>query len=169
MSKFFRLSTLALAAGTMLAAGPAYAADNADMTVSAEVTAVCDVTVNNFTFTATPSNIATDWDHTEANAISITCTNGAGYSIGIDPGANQETLDTTDRRMANGTDYLPYKLYSDAHTTEVAADNAAGNYSATETGNGTAQSHSLAARVAQADVNAAKAQTTPTRLLSLRR
>lgn len=159
MKAFFRLSTTAVAASAMMAAGSAYAADNDTMTVSAEVTAVCDVVASPFTFTPKATNTGTDWDHT-ASPLSITCTNGAGYSIKIDPGANQETLNTSDRRMLNGTtDFLPYKLYSDAFTTEVLPNNTNGNYSAAETGSGEAQTHDLWARVAAADLTAAKALT----------
>lgn len=154
MRNFIRLSAV-LAAGTMLAAGSAYA-DTDTMTVSGEVTAVCDVIATNISFADTPSNIATDWDLAPTAALSVTCTNDAGYSIGIDEGANQSAA-TENRRMANGTEYLPYTLYKDNFVTDVAPDFAPNNYSGTEVGTGSAQSFDLAARVAQADVNAAKA------------
>lgn len=83
--------------------------------VTINITNACDaasLTAGNVDFgthTFLDSNI------TASSNLTVKCTTGAPYQIALNAGANPATPgDTTTRRMINGTNYVPYNLYSDA-------------------------------------------------------
>jgi len=73
-------------------------------------------------------------DKEATNTISITCSNGTSYSIGLDGGS---TGDIDNRAMAGGTDNLAYQIYQDSSHSTVW-----GNTPGTDTIDGTASSSS---------------------------
>ena len=75
---------------------------------------------------------ATDVEST--NTISITCSNGTAYSVGLDGGSS---TDVNGRTMEGGTDSLSYAIYSDAAKTTIW-----GNTVGTDTIDGTSSSSS---------------------------
>lgn len=105
-----RLTALALLA-CLNGTPSAYAATTGtSFTVTATVATVCSVTATDLSFGAYDAvlgNVAT-------NTVSVTCTSGGGYTVGLDNGLYFSTT----RRMKNaGTDYLGYELYKEVgHT-----------------------------------------------------
>lgn len=84
------------------------------MTVSATVQASCSVTAEPFNFgtiAISESPLASG-----TSTISVTCTNGTSYTVGLDGGAHQ---DVTDRLMSSGINTLNYQLYSDSGKTSI--------------------------------------------------
>ncbi len=72
--------------------------------------------------------------------ITVTCTNGTAYTIGLDAGANAGgATNYTSRNMkiANGTNLLAYQVYIDSARSTVWNNTNGGNY--TGTGSGAAQ------------------------------
>lgn len=102
----------ALAVLFCLSAGEALAATaNANLTVQATVADACGVTDATLSFgTVTPSAGTT---LPVAGSISVTCTLGTPFSVGLNDGLN---VSGGARRMRKSgtTDYLTYDLYKDA-------------------------------------------------------
>lgn len=93
-------------------------------------------------------------NETTAGGITVTCTNGASYNIGLDAGANPSTAgDINTRRMAAGSEFVGYQLYSDAARTS-AWGNTISTDTVASTGTGAAQSFPVYGQV--------PAQATPT-------
>lgn len=122
MKKFFKNMAIALSLG-MLISGSAFAAtQTTTMNVSATVGATCSIS-------ATPIDFGL-YSGTLKNAngsITVNCTAGAPYSVGIDEGLNQAG---GFRNITNGTDSIIYELYSDSGYASVWGDNGitGGNY-----------------------------------------
>jgi len=120
-----------------LAAVPAGAANTSTtFTVSATVVATCSVSASNLAFGSYTGTGNTD----QTTTVTVTCGNGTGYSVALNDGANASG---STRRMANGSNYLAYELYSDSGRTTVwnAAAPVAG------TGNGGAQTLTVYGRI----------------------
>jgi spore coat protein U-like protein len=141
------LFVLALADGGVSAqAGTA----TANLTVQITITASCTINAATLDFGSNPGTnlIAANVD--TSTTVSVTCTNSAPYSIGMDNGANF----SGSRRMKNGaSNFLSYNLYTDAGRTNAwttAASSTtctAANSCALGTGNGAAQSVNIYGRV----------------------
>jgi spore coat protein U-like protein len=104
-----RLTALALLA-CLTSMPSAYAATTSTtFTVTATVATVCSVSATDLAFGAY-SNAAV----AATSTVSVTCTSGGAYTVGLSDGANFSTT----RRMKNaGTDYLGYELYKEVgHT-----------------------------------------------------
>jgi spore coat protein U-like protein len=101
-----RLTALALLA-CLTGTPPAYAATTSTtFTVTATVATVCSVTATDLAFGAYANSAIA-----ATSTVSVTCTSGGAYTVGLSDGANFSTT----RRMKNaGTDYLGYELYKDA-------------------------------------------------------
>ena len=70
----------------------------------------------------------------------VTCTNGAAYTIAMDDGQNASG---STNRMTNGSEYVSYELYQDnGYSTVWDASSTVGG-----TGNGTAQTYTVYGRV----------------------
>lgn len=109
----------------------------------ATVLAVCTTTASNMNFASPTDLLATSIDQT--STISLTCTNGANWQIGLDNGSN---VSGTQRRMRLGTtgNYVNYELYRDTGRTQrwgatLSTDTRTGS------GTGTAQSVTVYGRV----------------------
>jgi spore coat protein U-like protein len=129
-----KMRTIRLTALTLLACligtPPAFAATATDtFTVTATVATVCSVTATDLSFGAY-ANLAAD----ATSTISVTCTSGGTYSVGLSNGSYFSTT----RRMKNaGTDYLGYELYKEVGHTNRWGDS--GGDLVSGTGSGSAQ------------------------------
>ncbi len=89
------------------------ASDAVNLNVKVTINATCDIQ------TASPADVdfgsvissLTNVDN--AGSLSVNCTNGTGYTIGLDNGQNFSST----RRMIKGTDFVAYNLYRDAGRT----------------------------------------------------
>jgi spore coat protein U-like protein len=81
-------------------------------TVQAVVTASCTVEVSNMDFGHINAAIVAPVDQTAS--ISIICTNGSGYTVGLDQGTHALDAGLSSRQMSNGGNLLAYGLYLDA-------------------------------------------------------
>jgi spore coat protein U-like protein len=119
-----------IAAAAALAALPGLAAAQTATTtlgVSATVTAVCTVTATPLAF---GSYTAAQLDGTAT--ITVTCSTGAAYTVGLDQGANGASVTT--RQMASGANLLNYALFSDTGRTSNWGNTAPSWVSGTGTG-----------------------------------
>lgn len=107
------LSWLAAALLALSAALPprlAHAAQSTStFTVTATVASGCTVSASNLAFGLYDSTSLSD--RTASSTISVMCSLGAPYSVGLDLG---QYANAGVRRMANGTDRLTYRLFRDA-------------------------------------------------------
>lgn len=109
------------------------ASDAVNLNVKVTIDAICDIQ------TVSPTDVdfgnvlssATNVDN--AGSLSVTCTQGTGYTIGLDNGQNF----SGSRRMIKGTDFVAYGLYRDPART-LAWGNIAGSVLA-GTGTGAVQ------------------------------
>lgn len=139
---------LALAdGGTVAQAGTA----TANLTVQITITAACTINAATLDFGSNPGTNLLSANVDTSTTVSVTCTNGSPYSIGMDNGAN---VSGAQRRMKNGvSNFLNYNLYTDAGRTNAWTTAASSttcttaNSCALGTGNGAAQSVSIFGRV----------------------
>lgn len=133
MNRSIPLAAAILAGCTALAL-PAMAAPtdigNGGLSVSLEVSAGCTVNTSAVSFTAS-GKITTAVNEASAGSVTVTCTDGISYEIGLDEGlyagSDQTTVptgsdtDTTHRRLYNSSaatyKYVSYDLYSNAGRT----------------------------------------------------
>jgi len=90
---------------------------NANLAVSATVISNCTISTAALAFgnyDPVGVNAVTPLDGT--GTVTITCTQGAATTIGLDLGGNASG---STRRMTNGTDFLDYEMYQDAPRTTV--------------------------------------------------
>ena len=114
----------------------------ANLTVQMTITASCTISAATLNFGTLPGTAVSGAATNAATNVSVTCTNGSPYSIGLDNGANASG---SQRRMKSGTNFLNYNLYTDVGLTH-AWTTAAGSTTCTSanscylgTGNGSAQ------------------------------
>jgi spore coat protein U-like protein len=137
----FSTRLLGIAAAACLAgtAGIAQAATaTASMTVSTSIPTSCTAgTVTNVTIPS-PATLTVAADSTATGTLQVTCTNGGTYTVDAGNGSNY----TTTRRMRKGTSsaYLTYGLFTDSARTTTFP-------TATQTGNGSAQTITLYAKL----------------------
>lgn len=114
MKKIFRNMAMALSLG-MLITGSAFAAtETTTMNVTATVGAACTISTTPVSFGLYSGALKT------ANGtITVNCTSGAPYNVGIDEGLH---LAAGFRNITNGTDDIIYELYSDASRTNIWGD-----------------------------------------------
>jgi len=131
---------------TMAQAGTA----TANLTVQITITASCTINAATLDFGSNPGTNLLSANVDASTTVSVTCTNGAPYSIGMDNGANFSTT----RRMKNGTtNFISYGLYTDSGrangwTTAASSSTCTTtNSCALGTGNGSAQTVNIYGRV----------------------
>lgn len=134
-----KMQSKLLAALLLLSASTTHAATaTGNLSVTATVSGTCTLTTSPVAFgTYDP---ASGTDDTATGTVTVTCTNGTGYTVSLDAGANEETPgDVSTRRMlAAASQYLPYQLYQDSGHTTVWGDSG-GAILTGQTGDGTAQ------------------------------
>jgi len=123
----------------------------ANLTVQITITASCTINAATLDFGSNPGTSLLSANVDASTTVSVTCTNGAPYSIGMDNGAN---VSGSQRRMKNGTtNFLNYNLYTDSGRTSAwttAASNSTcttANSCALGTGTGSAQTVNIYGRV----------------------
>jgi spore coat protein U-like protein len=105
--------------------------------VGMDVTASCALSASTLTFNAMPTGTTAGTD--AAADISVSCSQGTAYQISLSQGSNF----SGGRRMANGSSYINYELYSDPARSTVWSTSQVISF----TGNGSAQSHTIFGRV----------------------
>lgn len=121
-----------------------------NLTVQIIITAACTINAATLDFGSNAGTALVSANVDAATTVSVTCTNGSPYSIGMDNGAN---VSGSQRRMKSGANYLNYNLYVDAgriNAWTTAASNSTcttANSCYLGTGNGSAQSVSIYGRV----------------------
>jgi spore coat protein U-like protein len=121
-----------------------------NLTVQITITASCTINAATLDFGSNPGTTLVAANIDASSTVSVTCTSGSPYSIGMDNGANASG---TQRRMKTGANFLNYNLYVDAGRTNAwttAASNSTcttANSCALGTGNGSAQSVNIYGRV----------------------
>jgi spore coat protein U-like protein len=122
-----------------------------NLSVQIVIQASCTINAATLDFGASvPGTTLVSSNVDAATTVSVTCTNGSPYSIGMDNGAN---VSGSQRRMKSGTNFLNYNLYTDSGRSNAwttATDNshcAAANSCFLGTGSGSAQSVNIYGRV----------------------
>jgi len=121
-----------------------------NLTVQITITASCTINAATLDFGSNPGTTLVAANIDASSTVSVTCTSGSPYSIGMDNGANASG---TQRRMKTGTNFLNYNLYVDAGRTNAWTTAASSttcttaNSCALGTGNGSPQSVSIFGRV----------------------
>lgn len=134
------LPAAAAIAGAFFTLVPAKAQQATDtIDVSLTVEASCTVTAQPLAFGTVSGTVATDIPQT--TTLSVTCTNGAPYNIGLSDGGT-DTPATT-RKMKNGTATVNYQLYQEAGHTNVWGNTQGTNTVAGTPGTGAAQSYTI--------------------------
>jgi len=124
-------------------------AGTANAIASATVAASCMVTADALNFGSV--GLLTS-EITGSTSLSVTCTSGTAYTIGLDGGVSGAT-NPTQRKMTKGSEFITYGLYRDASGT-LPFGSTSGTNTHSDTGTGLAQSVPVYGRV--------PAQTTPT-------
>lgn len=131
----------------LLGFDPALAATaTANLNVTATVSATCSVTTGPVAF-GTYDPVSASPDDDGVGTVTVTCTNGTGYSIALGDG----TYYSGGRRMRSSTttyEYLNYALYQDAGRTTLWGDGTPDAVMGSLTGDGSAQAYSVYGRVA---------------------
>lgn len=159
MNKFIKAAVAAGLLATGVAATAATATTN--FNVSASVPALCTVSATGLTF-ANYVPGAGNVDTTANNGITVRCTRGTGYTVGLGTG-QAPTATVTNRRMrstATPANELAYSLFTDAARTVNWGDTAvAGAPTGTSTGFGNAVNFNVYGRIPDtvANQNAAAA------------
>lgn len=140
-------SLVCLSTSPMAQAGTA----TANLTVQITITAACTINAATLNFGASVPGTTLVASNVDASTtVSVTCTNGSPYSIGMDNGAN---VSGSQRRMKSGSNFLNYNLYVDAGLTNAWTTAASSSTCTTSnscflgTGNGSSQSVSIYGRV----------------------
>ena len=95
------------------AMGAHAASDAVNLNVKVTINATCDIQTASPTDVDFGSVLSSAIDVDNAGSLSVNCTNGTVYSIGLDEGQNFSST----RRMIKGTDFVAYNLYRDAGRT----------------------------------------------------
>jgi spore coat protein U-like protein len=131
MKNVLKLLSAALLAGAVSGAVPASAAtQTSGMSVTMGISASCTIS------TPAAPNLGTSISdlstvHTATTNVPVNCSNGAAYKLVADNGTNYDSINSI-RRMANGSNYISYSLYTDSGysspfpSTLAAATNQAG-------------------------------------------
>lgn len=112
--------------------------------VSATVTANCTVSAAPVAFGSVDTLSATAVDGT--GSVSVTCTNGTGWTAAADIGGGSGASFAT-RRMTYSGNTLNYTLYRDSGRTQVWGDGTGSTFTIANSGSGAAQSFTVYGRV----------------------
>ena len=141
--RFVGRAALILAASALPQAAMAATATSS-LNVTATVTANCTVSTSALAFGSV--NVIGGTNVDGAGGLTITCTNGTGWSAAAGVGAGSGAS-FTNRRMTAGANTLNYNLYTTAARTIVWGDGTASTGTLAGTGTGAAQSVAVYGRV----------------------
>lgn len=131
----FRLNTLAISLLVIPSCSVFAATATTSFSVTATVLAACSVNATNLAFgNYNPAQVAVT---NGQNTVTVTCTSGTTYNVGLDLGVGSGAT-LAARRMTSGANTLNYNLYSNASRTTVWG-NTIGTNTVAGTGNGVAQ------------------------------
>ena len=136
-----------LLTATVAAAGLAFntaqaAAVTANMPVTITIQNACEITLAPTTLDfGTHGVLSANID--SSSVLTVTCTTGADYDIGLNGGASGNI---NARTMTNGTDFVGYQLYTEAGRTNVWG-NTVGTDTLAAVGTGTVQQFAVYGRV----------------------
>jgi spore coat protein U-like protein len=106
--------TKSLLAAAIVAAGLSTAAqaatDSKNFNVTITITESCDISTGAATDVDFGTQARSTGPYTATGNLIVNCSSGTPYDITLGQGANY----SSGRRMANGTNYVPYELYSDS-------------------------------------------------------
>ena len=120
-----------------------------NLTVQLTITSSCSIGAATLNFGSDAGTSLVTTALTASTTVSVTCTNLSPYSIGMGQGSNYNTTN----RMANGSNYIDYGLYTDAgltHPWTTASSSTTctiANGCYLGTGNGSAQSVTIYGQV----------------------
>ncbi|MFZ6639666.1 spore coat U domain-containing protein [Undibacterium sp. TC4M20W] len=117
------------------------ATSNSNLSVSSTVLSACSVTGSSLAF-GSYTNTQID----NSAAVSITCTNGTAYNVGLDAGGGSGASTAVRKMTGSISGTLSYSLYKDSGRSTVWG-NTVGSDTAIGTGTGSAQSISVYGRV----------------------
>lgn len=139
------LASGGFSATSLAAANPA----TTTFQVSIQIKSACTVTAQNLAFTAVDANVTADQTTSNANGISVICSKGTAYNIGLQPSAANGGTAVGTGNMAGGaagnTDKIAYTLYSNSSYSTVWGNQ---GVSASAKGNGVAGTPSLDGKTA---------------------
>ena len=145
MKRTLKRTRVALAVAALAGSGAVTAADTDTLTVTASVQPTCAIeTVNNLAF----GDVLFDADTDQDTTIDVFCNTATG-TLTLDGGTNGALAG---RLMSDGTNTLPYQLYTDAARTTVFGDGTGGTDTVSVTGS---QTVTVYGRVTQSDAQAA--------------
>jgi spore coat protein U-like protein len=119
------------------------------LTVQLTITSACTIGAATLNFGSDAGTSLLTTALTANTTVSVTCTNGSPYAIGMGQGSYYSTTN----RMANGTNYIGYSLYQNSTLTEPWTTAASSTTCTTTgdcylgTGNGTAQTVTIYGQV----------------------
>jgi spore coat protein U-like protein len=114
MKRILAVASAALAAAAVFLALPARAGTNTNtLSVSANVLGICTIDPATLAFGSYDSTANVD----VSTNITVHCTLGASYWIGLGPGSN--AAGATRRMVNGGTNFLSYELYRDSGRTQI--------------------------------------------------
>ena len=148
-----RAARLFLFASAMAAFPAAALADtaNADLTVEATVQANCTVSTSELDFgTVNPLSGA---NVNGTGGITVTCTNGTGWTASADVG-DGSGANYSARRLTSGSNTLNYNLYTDGTYATVWGDDSGATDLLSGTGNGSAQNRTVYGRIGSGQTSA---------------
>jgi spore coat protein U-like protein len=120
-----------------------FSVTSAPFMVSASVVAGCTVTANDLSF-GTASLLNSNVDST--SSVSVTCTSGLGYAVGLSQGTTPGGTTTTRlMKHASAASTVPYGMYSDAARTANWGNSTSDDVNGT--GTGSAVNHTVYGRV----------------------
>lgn len=141
--KILRLAVPAVACA-FLCGSPARAGTSmGSFAVSAGISATCVINSASMAFGAYNPTVNANFDAT--GAVSVSCTNGTSYNIGLDKGLGTGAT-ITNRVMMNGSNKLTYQIYSDSARTQNWG-NTVGTNTVSGTGTGFSQSFTAYGRI----------------------
>jgi spore coat protein U-like protein len=115
------------------------------MTVTATITSTCAVGASSLAFTSATSAAIAAGNVDAIGTVSVNCTTGSPYTIGLDAGAGVGAT-IASRKMSAGTLQLSYTVYTSAARTTVWGDGT-GAEKVSGIGNGAVQSISAYGRI----------------------
>lgn len=111
-----------------ICAGRDIGSGTASLTVSMTVTNDCQITAPNISFGSAP--VISGFTAVTGQTISISCTKGSAYNVGLSDGQNAVSVGGR-RRMISGSNYLAYDIFKSAGTTRWGSVGAARRDSST--------------------------------------
>lgn len=137
------LTAAVVSAGLVLSPAQAQSTDTATMPVTITIEEACDVdTIPPTTLDFGVRGVLnTNVDST--SVISVTCTTGTVFNIGLDGGTSS---DINARTMVNGAEFVGYQLYTEAGRTDIWGNTVATD-TVEDTGTGVLQEFTVFGRV----------------------